>query len=274
MIYINDNWNTWTNKSQNTPFLSSEKAIGDGEQKLGAEFNKKPLGQNFAYDLEINGERWEVKKLDSDNSFRLGVEVSTRYTPIIGKLIRILENVLSIRSELLVGDIGKLINSCISKIESTNSRCSTMLLDGLRKNEVAESNLDKANEIIEDLKSVLVISGGITLHSSIDGIKKDYKVLDGFKKIIIENISTEDKIKILGDNDIYNRLLITNLIFNDIEIFENNSLREELNKTIRNVFQNVKLVLVHEKKGFKPITDLEIIYCNRITSGLPRCKLV
>lgn len=274
MSYKNDNWNTWTIKSDGIPFKSTETAVGDGEQKLGFEFEVNPLGQNFAYDLEINGERWEVKKLDSDNSFRLGVEVASHYTPIIANVIRVFEKLLYLKNEIIDSQIGEFLRVCILKIENTTGRSTTLLLDGLRKNEVSESNLDKANEIIEDLKGILLKHGTMSLFSSIDGVKKDYNILDAFKKIIIEEISIEEKIKLIGDRDIYNRLLVTNLILDDISIFEVNTLREKLNIIIRGVFDNVKLVLVHENNGYKPITNLQSIYCNRITSGLPRCKLI
>lgn len=274
MIYVNDTWNPWTIKSINIPFKSTENAVGDGEQKLGFEFDVVPLGQNFAYDLEINDERWEVKKLDSDNSFRLGVGVATRYTPIISSVIRILEKLQFIKSEILDSEIGFFIKDCILKIETNSGRSNTLLLDGLRKNEVSESNLDKANEIIEDLKSIILKNGTMLLYSSIDGFKREYRILDAFKKIIIEEISIEQKINLIGDRDIYNRLLITNLIIDDISIFEDYTLREKLNTIIRSVFENVKLVLVNENGGYKPITNLESFYCNRITSGLPRCKLI
>jgi hypothetical protein len=274
MIYTNDTWNQWTVKSQNIPFKSTENAIGDGEQKLGFEFDVTPLGQNFAYDLEINFERWEIKKLDSDNSFRLGVEVASRYTPIISNVIRILEKLNFIKNDILDSEIGSLIRNCILNIENVSGRSNTLLLDGLRKNEVSESNLDKANDIIETLKNILLKQGKMNLYSSVDGLKYDYNILDAFKKIIIENIPIENKIKLIGDSDIYNRLLLTNLIYDDILIFSNITLREKLNEIIRGVFNNVKLVLVHENNGFKPITNLQSIYCNRITSGLPRCKLI
>lgn len=274
MSYDNDTWNAWTVKSVNTPFETTENAIGSGERKLGVEFDVVPFGQNFGYDLEVNGERWEVKKLDSDNSFRLGVEVTTHYTPIISNVIRILEKLTSIKNEIIDSEIGQLLQVCINKIESTSGRSNTLLLDGLRKNEVSEANLDKADEIIEELKGILLKHGSMSLYSSIDGSKKDYDILNAFKKIIIEEISIEEKIKLIGDRDIYNRLLLTNLILDDIIIFENISLREKLNLIIRSVFQIVKLVLVHENKGYMPITNLESIYCNRITSGSPRCKLI
>ncbi|GGC82414.1 hypothetical protein GCM10011508_07180 [Flavobacterium lutivivi] len=273
MSYSNDIWNSWTIKSVNIPFKSTEIAVGDGEQKLGVEFDVVPLGQNFAYDLEINGERWEVKKLDSDNSFRLGVEVATHYTPIISNVIRILEKLIIVKSHILDSEIGNFIKDCILDIENISGRSNTLLLDGLRKNEVSESNLDKANDVISKLKSILLYQGTMTLYSSVNGLKQDYNILDAFRKIIIENISIDDKISLIGDKDVYNRLLITNLIFDDISIFDNHTLREKLNQIIRSVFNNVKLVLVHENYGYKPITNLQSIYCNRITSGLPRCKL-
>lgn len=274
MNYLNDVWNPWTEVSNKVNFKSSLKAIGNGEKKLGAEFNKNPLGQNFAFDLEINGEKWEVKTLDNDNSFRLGVEVSTHYSTIIGAVIRILENVISIHGQLLDSEFGQLIRTTIYKIESVSGRGTTGLLEGLRKNEVSKSNLDKANKVIEELKWIIMTDGKITLYSSVDGKKREYEILEAFKKIILEKLSIEETIKIIGDRDIYNRLLLTNCISDDIIIFENNSLRERLNKIIRDVFLNVKLVLVHETKGYKPITKLDTIYCNRITSGKPRCKII
>jgi flagellin-specific chaperone FliS len=274
-IYKDDQWNAWTKKSSRVKFKSSEKAVGDGEHKLGQEYGKKPLGQNSAYDLDILGEKWEIKKVDSDNSFRLGVEVATQYTPVIGNVIRILENVLSIKQDLLDTVSGKIVKDCVKKIETISPSCKTPLLDGLRKNEVAESNLQKANDIIEELKAILIKDKlKVKLHSSIDGKVYEYDILSAFKKLSVEKISIADKIKLLGNEEVYTQALITSRIMDDIEIFENISLQEKLNKIIRNIFNNVKLVLVHEDEGYKPISNLKNIYCNRITSGLPRCKML
>lgn len=271
---MNDSWNKWTFKSLNISFKSNQEAVGDGENKLGAEFDTEPLGQNYPYDLEVNGEKWEVKKLDYDNSFRLGVEVASHYNSVITNVIRILEKLISIKNEILESQYGTKLQSCIEKIENANGRSKTLLLDGLRKNEVSESNLNKANSIIEELKNIMLKEGSISLFSSIDGNRKEYHISKAFKKIIIEDISTEQLIELVGGVDIFNRLLVTNLISKDIEIFDNIILREKLDSVIRGVFNNVKLVLVHEEKGFKLITNLNSIHCNRITSGLPRCKLI
>ena len=71
--YHEDCWNPWTKKSSGVLFKSSTKGTGDGEEKLAKEFGTHPLGQNSLHDLVVGGEKWEVKKLDADISFRLGV---------------------------------------------------------------------------------------------------------------------------------------------------------------------------------------------------------
>jgi hypothetical protein len=275
MTYKNDEWNKWTLKSSGTPFKSTETSIGDGENKLGKEYDTIPLGQNFSYDLQILDERWEVKKLDADNSFRLGVKVSTDYMQIVATVIRILDTVLIINEQLLDSKTGNEIKLCTKKISEKTGRCNTLLLDGLRKNEVAESNLDKANEIIEILKKLLIDEEKtVKLFSSFDGKKYDYELLKAFKKISIENISIKEKVSIFGFEDTYNRLLITDALGTDLKVFENESLREVLNIMVRKIFDDVKLVLVHETKGYRPISNSDSIFCNRITSGNPRCKVL
>jgi hypothetical protein len=274
-FYINNEWNAWTEKSRNTGFKSTETAVGDGEQKLGVEYNKTPLGQNVSYDLEILGEKWEVKKLDSDNSFRLGVEVASSYRQIINSVTRILEKIISLEQSLIDSTIGNTIKESIRKIKTQSGRTSTLLIEGLRKNEVSSSNLDKADEIIETLKKLIVKENKqIFLYSSYDGTKKGYDVLTAFHKLTLEPISNEKKLSILGSSDFYNRLLLTNAIGDDFALFYKISLREKLNELVRGIFNDIKLVLVHKEKGYKPITDLEKIYCNRITSGNPRCKIL
>lgn len=268
-------WNSWTSKSNNTPFKSTENSIGDGEQKLGKEFDTEPLGQNFSYDLYFFDTKWEVKKLDSDHSFRIGVEVSSNYTPIISSVIRILEKIDFIYAKLIESETKQSFKKLIDKLSEKTGNTSTLLLDGLRKNEVSASNLNKANDIIEHLKNYLLLDERkIKLFSSIDGIKKDYDLQKSFIKIEVENIPIIEKVKIIGSKDDYNKLLITNEIKNDLYIFKNTSLRDLLNKIVRDIFTETQLILVHETKGFQPINNLNKIFCNRITSGNPRCKIL
>lgn len=274
--FVNNQWNKWTQKSQYVPFKSSVSSIGDGEHKIGAEFGVVPLGQNFSFDLQVHGEKWEVKKLDTDNSFRLGVGVSSYYTPIISSVIRILEKVLTIENQLQNSKIKTEFQAIVNQIHSKSGSSHTLLLEGLRKNEVSASNLEKANTIIELLKKFRFNENAkILLFDSYNGNEKAYNHIDSFIKLSVEDISLEEKIKLFGSIDDYNIALIVNELKKDLELFTDKSLKDILNQIVRNIFSSdLKLVLVHEEKGFKPITNLESIYCNRITSGLPRCKLV
>jgi len=274
--YKNNIWNPWTAKSIDTKFETTEQAVGDGEQKLGVEYGQKPQGQNVSYDLDILGEKWEVKKLDSDNSFRLGVEVSTSYRHIIDSVTRILEQIVNLQELLEDSETANLIKVSINEIKSTSGRTTTLLIDGLRKNEVSSANLDKANEIIELIKTLIITENKkVSLYSSYDGSIAEYDLLTAYNKLSFESISIEEKLIILDcDLDFYNRLLLTIHAGRDVSIFKLFSLKEKLNNLVRSIFTDIKLVLVQKDKGYKPVTDLNKIYCNRITSGNPRCKII
>ena len=274
--YKNNIWNPWTAKSIDTKFETTEQAVGDGEQKLGVEYGQKPQGQNVSYDLDILGEKWEVKKLDSDNSFRLGVEVSTSYRHIIDSVTRILEQIVNLEEFLEDSETANLIKDSIDKIKSTSGRTTTLLIDGLRKNEVSSANLDKANEVIELIKNLIITENKkVSLYSSYDGSIAEYDLLTAYNKLSFESISIEEKLIILDcDLDFYNRLLLTIHTGKDVSIFKSLSLKEKLNNLVRSIFTDIKLVLVQKDKGYKPVTDLNKIYCNRITSGNPRCKIL
>lgn len=274
-LFQYDVWNKWTEKSFNVSFNSQTKGIGDGENKLGAEFDAKPLGQNYSYDLYINGEKWEIKKLDSDNSFRLGVEISPHYTTIISKVIRILEQIEPLTNKLINSTSKSKFIDINNQIITKSGNSSTYLIDGLRKNEVSASNLEKANNIIESLKEFKIdYSSKIKLYNSLSKDLFEYKLQDAFIKLSVEPITVKERIKIFGSEDTYNTLLILNNIGEDLFFFKEKSLKQQLNDVVRNIFAfDIKLVLVHSHYGFKPLKDISKIYCNRITSGLPRCKV-
>jgi hypothetical protein len=272
----NNDWSPWTIRSINSPFKSTEKAVGDGEQKLGAEYNIQPQGQNISYDLEVFGEKWEVKKMDSDNSFRLGVEVASDYNKIIESVINVVEKTLKLEGLHGSSKSSNVIKSCIRRIKQNSGRTKTLLLEGLRKGEVSEASLDKANEVIEEVKKIVLIENKkILLYSSYDGSLAEYDLMSAYHKLSFESISINEKLKILDCNlDSYHKVAINSLIGNDISLFKNQSLKEALNGAVRGVFGDVQLVLVHEINGYKMISELDKIFCNRITSGGPRCKVL
>lgn len=273
MDYKIEHWNPWTTKSDETPFKSSIDSVGDGEQKLGKELGVTPLGQNFKYDLLVKHEKWEIKKLDGDNSFRLGVEVSSSYNIILFDIINIFSKLSTIQEKLVSDTIKNEIKKVISSLNTLSGRSTTMLLDGLKKNEVSAANLEKANDIIDNLNSLIVYNESeLKLYSSYDGKKYNYSLLDSFLKISKEDLSSQIKINLFGGAEILDKLLIASEIGPELQKFKHTSLKIKLNTIVRNVFKGLRLVLVHKNKGYKPIQNLENIYCNRITSGAPRCK--
>ena len=193
-----------------------------------------------------------------------------------GNRFKLLEDIKkSKKPSLALLDVNR-FGEIKDELNTKSGRSDTLLLDGLRKNEVSASNLDKASRIIDYLKTYTVDQDSkIKLYNSFTGELSEYSLLDSFIKLSVENISNQEKISILGSKDNYNKLLIISELQSELEIFQKNSLKEILNEIVRNIFsRDIKLVLVHEEFGFKPLTNLDNIYCNRITSGLPRCKII
>jgi hypothetical protein len=269
-----DEWNNWSIKSDNVKFKSNGSAIGDGEEKLGKEFGVTPLGQNVSYDLLVLDEKWEVKKLDSDDSFRLGVEVSSSYRNTINTVSRIFQNLIEIESEFVESFTSRKIKTYINDITSISGRSRTSLIDGLNRNEVSESNLNKADKIIKELTQIMITElQYLELFSSHNGTKLDYDMVTAFKKLKLEPITIQNILQYFKDPELYNKVLITSVTKKDVSVFDDCGLKKTLNKIVRDVFKDIRLVLVHETKGYMPIIDLNKIFCNRITSGNPRCKL-
>ena len=271
--YIPDEWNAWTEKSKDVPFETSQKQYGDGEEKLAAEYNTEPMGQNMSYDIHMPfGEKWEVKKPDSDNSFRLGVEVSIHYTSIVQNVLKICNSMIETKP-LLKEDPE--LETLINTITYTSSKCKTSLLKGLYKHEVSNSNLIKASTLIEELKqlSKSLDQQELKLFSSITGTEKSYPILKAYQKLLLEDLEPIQIQELLKES--YNKTVIYHAVSKELESFKDSSLIDQLNKSIRNVFTNNKtLVLVDKNKGYMPLKNLNRIICNRITSGHPRCKFV
>lgn len=273
MPIIYDEWNGWTSISQNIPFKSNTKGVGDGEEKLAAEHNTTPLGQNETYDLLVNNERWECKKLDDDNSFRLGVEVSENYQPMQMKLLDIFQAVRDVISLLNEGEIKRKMKNIKLMLDETSNRSKTTVYNGLTKSEVSASNLEKIDVIINEIKKILNEPNPLTEIKMFDpssGLKLTTS-LEIFYKTLKAYGKTEEFLKEqLGDN--YNITVVKNQFQEMLEDFRNESFQDKLNRFVRDVFRNELLVLVDERMGYKPIRQIEKIKCNRITSGAPRCK--
>ena len=272
--YRKDSWNLWTKKSSGTPYKSSKSYIGDGEEKLGKEFDTIPLGQNDSHDLNIKNEKWEVKKLDGGDSFRLGVEIAPKYNELLYRLIGCIDTVNKVKDFLVSEFFKEKIIRILGDVNTSWGTARTPILVGLYKNEVGESNLTKLDELLEELKEVIFISHNkIKLHSSYDGEIYEYTSTDAVKKIHLEHISIEKKIEIFGSPESYDQNFLKSKIQKNLEILKDQTLKEYLNKMVREVFDDLTLVIVDKNKGFMPISSIEKVSCYRITSGSPRCRV-
>ena len=279
-----DCWNSWTEKSSNVEFefIGTESGIGHGEYKLGTEFDVKPEGQNSSHDLTVKNEKWEVKKLDSDNSIRLGVEIKADYLNIKIKVLNCFNALSKIQDQLVSGIIKEKINKIINSVNSKHGRSEMTIIDGLYRDEVSGSNFDKLDELIEELKEIThnieeeITSRNIQeieLYSSYEGKKNIYSTIDAFRKINLEKISKEKKINLFGNSEFFNKIYIYSELSEDLKLFKDTTFKKMLNKITRDVFNDVRIILVDKQKGFRPLSNIEDIFCYRITSGGPRVRV-
>ena len=269
-----ENWNKWTEKSKDVKFSSSTKGVGDGEYKIASEYNTVPSGQNVSFDLLIKGEEWECKKLDDDNSFRLGVEIDSQYISLVTHLLEILNKVKRIIPLLVDDIILEQFKEIDTLVTSTSKKCKTSLYEGLLKSEVSSSNLRKADIIIEKIKSVVNSVTNLTkfindpLHTETISVP----IGNYFMILKLSGKSDEEIKERLKCN--YNIAVVKFQFEELISVYQSTSLQERLNRMVQSIFENKVLVLVEEEKGYMPIKNVKTIFCNRITSGRPRCKFI
>lgn len=272
-----DTFNEWSHKSDNVLFKSTIRGIGDGEQKLATEYNIMPRGQNSAFDMEIDGEKWEIKKLDKDGSFRLGVDVSSKYIDYLILIINCFNKLKSIDNDLLDSNVKTEIGKIIKQIIETKARCKYTIYEGIKHHEISQSNLDKLDRVIFQLDKIIFAktyeNSYIKLHCSIDGSEKYYTFGEALQKMLIDKVDNSEISKLLGGNDVFNVVYLQNTLKDELNLFTGLVPSKKLTDIIRSYFTDKILIIVDEIKGYKPLkTDMDKLICYRITSGGPRCK--
>lgn len=273
--YQQNNWNPWTDKSSEINFEKNDNGTGHGEYKLGAEFGVIPLGQNSSHDLEFGNEKWEVKKLDDANSFRIGVKGLPQYSNLKRHLINVIHKLQTIKNEkeLISDTYDKKVSKILEDVNFKFGLSRTTIYEGLLKDELSETNASKLSDLLEELREMMFFNlNRIELYSSYNGKKIQDIPPIAINKIKIEKISDDQKIEIFGGEDLYDKNLITLEISTDLQILETKTLREMLNKIVRESFSGTKCVIVDKIKGYRPVS-IEKIYCCRITSGSVRGKI-
>jgi len=253
----------WTEKSRDIPFQSHNKGkgIGDGEDKVAAELNTTPLGQNSDYDMKINIEGvifdCDVKKLDI-NTFNTGVNGRNALRPIKTKITSLLDLFrIIMNSPLITQEVKILLQN----------------FENVSPDELCVSNRDKLYEICTILNKTRenIIK---TLPEISPFIKND-----GSNFIVEMNLFKYYKICLESEMDFpveYEDFRHSLILLNDISheyIINPDKLKESLNNLVK-IFSDVKLIFVDEKKGYCIFDNISKIKFERITRGHPRFRVM
>lgn len=148
-IYDTDKYHEWSEKSKNILFESSQKCVGNGEEKLAKELDiSTPLGgQNSTVDL-IHPDMGNISVKDMTNDdCTLGTEGSNDMRKIFRKIIN-----------LFVSWIEKyklkceLANKFYNEINKKYGASRITIIDGIDRLELSKTNLQKLNELFNELK--------------------------------------------------------------------------------------------------------------------------
>ncbi len=218
-------FNQWTDKSKDIPFEKTKKGLGNGEEKLAKEFDISNLGgQNSTIDLiHPTLGPCSVKQLTKDNTSRLGTECCNDMGIILRKTVNLfLSWIEKYKSKC------NLANKFYNDMNKTYGRARITIIQGIDRLELAEHNLQKLNELLNELKKY-------KSENKYDSLKSEY---------------IDDIINSLNDK----------------------SLQDMLNECVRKEAKSMKLIIVHEKKGWLIVQDLNKLSCPRITHRAPRMK--
>lgn len=269
-------WIRWSEASKNILFKSNVKGVGDGEMKLCSEYKVTPLGQNSSHDIEVNNVKYECKKLDTDNSFRLGVTSQKDLIQISKHIVELFDSVKSLSSLLIDDDVKTKIDSEVNNIHTVSGRSKFSLYEGVLRSEISGTNLKKLNNVISNIVDITKESKNICnnnmhhMYDPLDGYKKLYSADKVYGMLKLNRCS--DKVVKKKLSTCYNHAVIAHIC--NIEHFANSTVMCKLNNTVRRIFTDVTLVIVDEQRGYKLVTDTDKLVCARITNKTIRCMIV
>jgi hypothetical protein len=277
-----DQWNPWTEKSSTIYFKATQNkdsvtGEGDGERKLGKEYDVKPNGQNIPYDLDINNKKFEVKKLDK-GTFNTGKEARiyiNKYKDSIKKCIKQAKTVLNyIEREKLIKNLQEFnkIQEHIKKFtdygELSESKC--------KNSGELQTIIDYIINIL-DTEFIQKQKNNTILKYDINGNKKIYTIKEYIERALMDDISKQEINETINSNlDYY---IFPKQI--DCELFHNLDKWSQIKNVLFYEIFNNKIdvfVFVDKQKGYYPIKieeniNTKIQFC-RITKGCPRFKVI
>jgi hypothetical protein len=246
-------WVPWTAKSEDIAFETQRDGVGDGEDKLAAELDTVPCGQNSPYDMDIilDGvkRQSDAKKLDN-GTFNTGVKGRNALRPIKTKIDVLLETLRTLES---------------NSIFSTEEKAQIHTLSGVSPDEMCVKKLLHLNSVIKILKQkqdqVRASLPTITYGPWEMTVDKCYAVCETLSHPIpTEYVQYSDTVQLLK--------LLTHDFINDTD-----RLNREFSALV-SIFADIVLVFVDKQKGYSILKDLNRITFQRITRGNPRFRVL
>lgn len=144
-----EKYQAWSDKSKDVPFKSIKKCVGNGEEKLAKELEiSTPLGgQNSTIDLiHPDMGNISVKDMTNDDCI-LGTEGCNDMRKIFRTIINLFVCwIIKYKSKC------ELANNFYNEINKKYGSSRTTIIDGIDRFELSKSNIQKLNELFNELK--------------------------------------------------------------------------------------------------------------------------
>jgi hypothetical protein len=164
MTEKHDTFTKWSDKSNEIPFKSSKKCVGNGEEKLAKELDISiPVGgQNSTVDLiHPDMGNISVKDMTNDDCI-LGTDGCHNMRRIFRKTVILFISWIE-KYRLTCELAGKFYNDVNKKYGSST----ITIMDGIDRCELSKTNLSKLNQLLNELKKY-------KLESQYDSLKSEY----------------------------------------------------------------------------------------------------
>ena len=246
-------WKQWTKKSDDIAFKSCKNGVGDGEEKVAHELESIVLGQNSTYDLNIDGIKYEVKKLDKQNDFNTAKNGRSVLRPILKDIDGLLDSLHELGS---LKDYKELLKP----------------FKNVYSDELAAGTIRKLLSVVEILhaKRIKLLE---SIPTELFYQKEDDKPLS-IRLDLYFRICKETK------QDFSKKYVSLEPIMEIIQLMNNKYIQEpdlftkDLDTLPVNFFKDVVLIIVDKHKGYMFIDDISKVKFLRITRGNPRFQII
>jgi hypothetical protein len=258
-VKVEMSWTEWSEKSKNTPFKSTQNGVGDGEQKMSCELDTPIKGQNSSFDmsLTLNGicVKCDVKKLDSQNDFNTGKTGRDFLRPM--KMLH----------TTLLDSISIFENSDIFTREQREKFAT---VKDASPDELAVGTLHKIKEICEILHEKKT-----TIHSNLPSVPCTlYSQIKEMPLDIFYHNCQKLGLEFPSEFTPHIESIIILQKMEHAYIDNPAKFMEDLNNIVEKLFNDIRIIIVDEQKGYIILPDITRIRFYRITRGSPRFQVI